>query len=41
MNEPTSKLKNLEPHDTIIGHPESIIDIDWSKEWENYLCLAL
>lgn len=28
-----SKLMNLEPHDTIIGAPESIINIDWSKEW--------
>jgi antitoxin (DNA-binding transcriptional repressor) of toxin-antitoxin stability system len=28
-----SKLMNLEPHDTIIGDPESIINIDWSKEW--------
>jgi hypothetical protein len=31
MNEPTSKLMNLEPHDTIIGDPESIIDIDLVK----------
>lgn len=30
--EPTHKLKNLEPHDTIVGDPESIISIDWSKE---------
>jgi antitoxin (DNA-binding transcriptional repressor) of toxin-antitoxin stability system len=28
-----SKLMNLEPHDTIVGDPESIIHIDWSKEW--------
>jgi len=28
-----SKLMNLEPHDTIIGDPESIINIDWSTEW--------
>ncbi|UCH96943.1 MAG: type II toxin-antitoxin system Phd/YefM family antitoxin [Candidatus Aminicenantes bacterium] len=28
-----SKLMNLEPHDTIIGDPESIVNIDWSKEW--------
>jgi prevent-host-death family protein len=28
-----SKLMNLEPHDTIIGDPESIINIDWSKEF--------
>jgi len=29
---PTSKLKNLEPHDTIVGDPENIVSIDWSKE---------
>ena len=28
-----SKLTNLEPHDTIIGDPERIVNIDWSKEW--------
>jgi antitoxin (DNA-binding transcriptional repressor) of toxin-antitoxin stability system len=28
-----SKLMNLEPHDTIVGDPESIVNIDWSKEW--------
>jgi antitoxin (DNA-binding transcriptional repressor) of toxin-antitoxin stability system len=29
-----SKLMNLEPHDTIVGDPESIIHIDWAKEWQ-------
>jgi antitoxin (DNA-binding transcriptional repressor) of toxin-antitoxin stability system len=31
---PKSKLDNLEPHDTIVGDPESIITIDWYKEWQ-------
>jgi hypothetical protein len=34
-----SKLMNLEPHDTIVGDPESIIHIDWSKEWEEAINL--
>ncbi len=29
--EPTSKLMNLEPHDTIVGDPESIINIETIK----------
>jgi hypothetical protein len=29
-----NKLNNLEPHDAIIGDPESILYIDWSKEWK-------
>lgn len=29
-----SKLMNLEPHDTIVGDPESIVHVDWSKEWK-------
>ena len=28
-----NKLDNLEPHDAIVGDPESIVFIDWSKEW--------
>lgn len=32
-DEPPSKLMNLEPHDTIVGDPESLIHIDWSKDW--------
>jgi prevent-host-death family protein len=31
--ESDSKLTNLEPHDTIIGDPERLVNIDWSKEW--------
>jgi hypothetical protein len=31
---PGSKLENLEPHDTIIGEPESIVSINWSKDWK-------
>ena len=34
-----SKLMNLEPHDTIVGDPESIIHIDWSKEWQEQVNL--
>ena len=33
-DESTSKLKRLEPHDAIVGEPESIIDLDWSGEWQ-------
>ncbi|MGE5344031.1 MAG: type II toxin-antitoxin system Phd/YefM family antitoxin [Candidatus Omnitrophota bacterium] len=29
-----SKLKKLEPHDAIVGAPESILNIDWSREWK-------
>lgn len=28
-----NKLDNLEPHDAIVGDPENIPYIDWSKEW--------
>ncbi|HLP59589.1 MAG TPA: hypothetical protein VK186_12195 [Candidatus Deferrimicrobium sp.] len=28
-----NKLDNLVPHDAIVGDPESIVYIDWSKEW--------
>lgn len=38
--EPTgNKLDNLEPHDAIVGDPESIIYIDWSKEWNGEVAL--
>lgn len=33
-DKPKSKLSNLESHDIIVGKPEDIIDIDWSKEWD-------
>jgi len=29
-----NKLDNLEPHDAIVGDPEGIVNIDWSKEWK-------
>jgi len=29
-----SKLERLKEHKTIIGDPESIIDIDFSDEWK-------
>ena len=31
----TSKWDKLEPHNIINGDPESIVSIDWSKEWDN------
>jgi len=36
---PTGKLENLEPHDTIVGNPEGIINIGWSKEWQEEINL--
>lgn len=33
-DQPTSKLDNLEPHDTIVGNLESIIHVEWLKEWQ-------
>ena len=30
-----SKWDRLEPHKIINGDPESIVSIDWSKEWNN------
>jgi len=38
-DEPTSKLENLEAHDTIVGDPESLVSIDWSKEWQGEINL--
>ncbi len=32
---PKSKWDRLEPHHVIIGDPESIVSIDWSKEWNS------
>jgi len=29
-----SKLKNLKKHDCLKGHPEDIVHMDWSDEWE-------
>ncbi|MCX6580847.1 MAG: type II toxin-antitoxin system Phd/YefM family antitoxin [Candidatus Aminicenantes bacterium] len=34
-----NKLDNLEPHDVIVGDPESIVYIDWSKEWNGEVVL--
>ncbi len=31
---PKKKLDNLESHNTIIGDPKSIIDIDWQSSWQ-------
>jgi prevent-host-death family protein len=39
MKNKKNKLMNLEPHDTIVGDPESIIHIDWSKEWKEEINL--
>ena len=30
-----SKWDRLEPHNVINGDPESIVSMDWSKEWNN------
>ncbi|MGA1867632.1 MAG: type II toxin-antitoxin system prevent-host-death family antitoxin [bacterium] len=32
--EPIKKLDKLESHNTIIGDPESIVTISWSKAWQ-------
>ena len=29
-----SKLDKLQPHDVIIGNPESIINSNWTKYWK-------
>ncbi|MBI5368696.1 MAG: type II toxin-antitoxin system Phd/YefM family antitoxin [Planctomycetes bacterium] len=28
-----SKLARLQPHDCIVGDPESLVHVDWSKAW--------
>ncbi len=30
---PRSKLDNLKRRDCLIGDPDDIVEIDWSKEW--------
>ena len=30
-----SKWDRLEPHNIINGDPESIVSLDWSKEWNH------
>jgi len=31
---PVSKLEKLEPHQTIVGDPESIVNIYWPGYWK-------
>ena len=31
---PVSKLGRLEPHDTINGDPDDIVNLGWEKEWK-------
>jgi hypothetical protein len=31
---PVSKLDRLEPHDTINGDPDSILDLRWDTYWQ-------
>jgi len=31
-----SKLDRLVPHDGIIGDPEELVHMDWSKEWKPF-----
>ena len=28
-----SRLRNLEPHDFIVGDPNDLVHMDWSGEW--------
>jgi hypothetical protein len=36
--EPVSKLERLENHpDCIVGDPEDLVHMDWSKEWTPYI----
>jgi PHD/YefM family antitoxin component YafN of YafNO toxin-antitoxin module len=30
---PVNKMDRLEPHDTVIGDPEHILDITWEGAW--------
>jgi antitoxin (DNA-binding transcriptional repressor) of toxin-antitoxin stability system len=32
-----SKLKNLVKRDVIVGDPEDLVHLDWSKEWRGDL----
>lgn len=36
-NKPISKLSRLTKHACIQGNPESIINLDWSDEWNHDL----
>lgn len=31
---PVSKLAMLRPHKCILGDPEELVHLDWSKEWK-------
>ncbi len=31
---PVSKLSRLKEHNCIIGDPEDLVHMDWSKEWK-------
>ena len=33
--EPGSKLQNLKRRNTIVGDPEALVHVDWTKEWKN------
>lgn len=33
LEDPPSKLANLEPKDFIVGDPEELVSMDWSNEW--------
>lgn len=35
--EKRSKLENLVKHDVIVGDPEDLVHIDWSKGWRRDL----
>lgn len=35
---PTSRMARLTPHpDAIIGDPEDLVHMDWSKEWKPFI----
>ena len=35
--EKASRLNNLVPRDIIVGDPEDLVHLDWSKEWQGGL----
>ena len=35
--EKKTKLNNLVPRDVIVGDPEDLVHLDWSKEWRGDL----
>lgn len=34
---PKSKLDRLKKHETVVGDPEDLIHMDWSKEWKPFI----